>query len=443
MEITRQLRRDRINKRGFAPIHFTICWAGNRLRIGSGEVVRPEHWDEESHKVKAVKGSYYNQINPKLAAIEEAAETALYTAEQAHRLLSEEALRQALEPVLKPGKASATEATAPAAPLQQSLGFFQLMEQWIQESARKLHPTTFRPMAKTSLAGLKATKARFEQFSATKKVPLTLQGMDNAFYMAFREYMMDELGQETNTFGKHIARLRTFLAWCEEQDLPVNRRYRKFAVPKVYVGVDALTEHELRRIQRLDFSSEEVQKRLLEIHKATHSKANSDQMPNYQAWAAHVRLARDKFLECAYTGLRISDAERLAWHHVKGQMIHLKAGKTQRECYIPFYDDSLFHLVALANAYEHRSHDDLLLPTCYRVNEFLKIVQQLAGITRLNLTTKLGRKTFVTLKLYQGVPTRSIMQATGHTTESSFNHYVGVDTISLLEQFMRRSPNAA
>ena len=442
MEITRQLRRDRINKRGFAPIHFTICWAGNRLRIGSGEVVRPEHWDEESHKVKAVKGSYYNQINPKLAAIEEAAETALYQAEQAHMLLSEEMLRQALEPVLHPEKAPAAEPVAAATP-PQSLDFFHLMEQWIQESARKLHPTTYRPMAKTSLAGLQATKHRFEQFSATKQVLLTLQGMDNAFYMAFREYVMDELGQETNTFGKHIARLRTFLAWCEEQDLPVNRRYRKFAVPKVYVGVDALTEHELRRIQRLDFNSEPVQQHLLELHKATHSKANAEQKPNYQAWAAHVRLARDKFLECAYTGLRISDAEKLAWHHVKGQMIHLKAGKTQRECYIPFYDDSLFHLVALANSYEHRSPDDLLLPTCYRVNEFLKVVAQLAGLTRLTLSSKVGRKTFVTLKLYQGVPTRLIMQATGHTTEASFNRYVGVDTISLLQEFMRRSPNAA
>lgn len=443
MEITRQLRRDRINKRGFAPIHFTICWAGNRLRIGSGEVVRPEHWDEESHKVKAVKGSYYNQINPKLAAIEAAAETALYNAEQAHMLLSEEVLRQALEPVLHPGKAPAAEPAVVEAPAPPALNFFQLMDRWIQESARKLHPTTYRTMAKTTLAGMGATKSRFEQFSEAKHFPLTIEGMDNAFYMAFREYVMEELGQEVNTFGKHITRLRTFLAWCEEQDLPVNRRYRKFAAPKVYVGVDALTEHELRRIQRLDFSSEEVQKQLLEIHTNSHATAHSPELQRYKAWAAHVELARDKFLVCCYTGLRISDAERLGWEHVKGQVIHIKTGKTNAECYIPFYDDALFHLVALAGSYEHRSHDGLLLPTCYRVNEFLKVVQQLVGLTRLNLTTKLGRKTFVTLKLYQGVPTRSIMQATGHTTEVSFNRYVGVDTISLLQQFMRRSPNAA
>jgi hypothetical protein len=31
-----------------------------------------------------------------------------------------------------------------------------------------------------------------------------------------------------------------------------------------------------------------------------------------ETWVAHVELARDKFLQCCYTGLRISDADRVA-----------------------------------------------------------------------------------------------------------------------------------
>jgi hypothetical protein len=95
--------------------------------------------------------------------------------------------------------------------------------------------------------------------------------------------------------------------------------------------------------------------------------------------------------------------------------------------------------VALASRYEHRSALDLLVPDCYRANEFLRVVQRLAGISRLKLTTKIGRKTFVTLKLYQGVPARLIMQPTGHQTEEAFNHYVGVDELRLVEEFMRKS----
>jgi hypothetical protein len=102
--------------------------------------------------------------------------------------------------------------------------------------------------------------------------------------------------------------------------------------------------------------------------------------------------------------------------------------KTDVTVYIPF-DDDLFKPVTLAGRYEHRSPLDLLVPECYRANEFLKVVQRLVGITRLNLTTKIGRKTFVTLRLYQGVPA----QATCHRTEEAFNHYVGVNQLQLVE----------
>jgi hypothetical protein len=54
------------------------------------------------------------------------------------------------------------------------------------------------------------------------------------------------------------------------------------------------------------------------------------------------------------------------------------------------------------------------------------VVQRLVGLTRLYLTTKIGCKTSVTRKLYQGVPAQLIRQATGPRTEEAFNHYVGV-----------------
>jgi hypothetical protein len=86
--------------------------------------------------------------------------------------------------------------------------------------------------------------------------------------------------------------------------------------------------------------------------------------------------------------------------HVHGQMLVFdNSAKTGVTVYTPFYDDDLFTPVALAERYEHRSSLDLLVPECYRANEFLAHVQQLAGITRLKLTTKIGRKIFVTLKL--------------------------------------------
>ncbi|GAB2954530.1 hypothetical protein GCM10027048_19960 [Hymenobacter coalescens] len=439
MEITRQLRKDKLTKKGFAPIQITICWAGHRVRVFSGEKCRPEHWDADDSRVKAIKGSYYAQINPKLDAIQNAAELAQDAAEQQRRRLTEDELLAAVEAVLKPQEDAV--APPPAEPADERPEFFQLMSRWIEEYEQKVNPRTYRPIPPRTIEALRSTQHRFEQFAQATGQEPTLAGMNPEFYDAFRRYVLEDLGQELNTFGKHISRLRTFLTWCEEQDLAVNRRYRKFVAPSVYVGVDALTEAELRRLQALDFASAEVQQRLLELRGATHEKGNDAARWSFQQWAANVELARDKLLECVYTGLRISDADLLSWQHVKqDQLIHLRAGKNQHLCYIPFYDDELFHLVALARKYEARTGGTLLVPKCYRVNDFLKVVQELAGIKRLSLTTKIGRKTFVTLKLYQGVPQRLVMQATGHTTEKAFNHYVGVDTLKLLQEFVRKSP---
>jgi len=39
MEVTRQLRRERVDKKGLAPIQLTFCWDGQRLRLPSGREV--------------------------------------------------------------------------------------------------------------------------------------------------------------------------------------------------------------------------------------------------------------------------------------------------------------------------------------------------------------------------------------------------------------------
>lgn len=62
---------------------------------------------------------------------------------------------------------------------------------------------------------------------------------------------------------------------------------------------------------------------------------------------------------------------------------------------------------------------------------------RLAGLTRIPLTSKVGRKTFATLKLAQGVPRTTVMQATGHTTERSFNRYVGIDEDELVASYRK------
>ena len=439
MKISRELQRDKVNTDGLAPIRLVVSWEGKRLRIGTGCLVKPVHWDGGQQLVQVRPGTSHSSINPLLTGASNAAGKAAELAREQLRRLPEAELRTAIEAALKPAPAEAPVPGLPAA----ALGFEALQRQWIADQVHKPRGQSGRPLAPTTRAGFEATLQRFLAYEQARGRPLVLAELDLAWYQDFRTYMLDELGQGLNTFGKHVARLKAFLAWAElEQDLPVHRHYRKFTAPKKRARVDALSEAELQHIAGLDFGDGPTRARLLalrlELGRATGKHQDDD---SAEAWIGHVELARDKFLECCYTGLRISDANRAAWKHVHSQTCSCSTTRPRPSItvYIPFYDDDLFKPMALAGRYEHRSPADLLVPECYRCNEFLRVVQRLVGISRLKLTTKIGRKTFVTLKLYQGVPQRLIMQATGHQTEEAFNHYVGVDELRLVEEFMQKS----
>ena len=437
MKITRQLRLDRLAADGTAEIQLTINWEGNRLRLGTGAAVLPVQWDEQLQLVRVAKGSPYAAVNPRLNRAAEAAAEAQQTATKQGRKLPKDELKAAVAASLR-----LTPVAAPEPVTKPATDFETLQRRWIADQVNKPRGETGRPLAKTTRAGFEATLQRFLQYEQARGLTLRVEALDLPFYQDFRTYMLEELGQGVNTFGKHIARLKTFLSWVEgELDLPVHRHYRKFKAAKKRIQVEALSEKELRQVATLDFRNPATREQLLalrlELGRSTGKHQDTD---SAEAWISHVELARDKFLECCYTGLRISDANRAAWEHVRGNLLVLdNTAKNEATVYIPFYDDDIFQPVALASRYEHRTPFELLVPECYRTNEFLRVVQRLVGLTRLKLTTKIGRKTFVTLKLYQGVTTRTIMQATGHQTEEAFNHYVGVDELKLVEEFMRKA----
>jgi hypothetical protein len=275
-------------------------------------------------------------------------------------------------------------------------------------------------------------------FEEHRGQPLQLEQMNLVdFYGPFREYVVEHLGREINTFGKCIAHLNTFLTWCDtDRELPVHRQYRKFVVPSRYVGVDALTQDELVSIAGLDFWSSRLRERIYALY-PDKQNLGIEGKP-FVDYYHEVELARDKFLQCCYTSLSIQDADAVGPDDVRDGIIYWERGKWGNACHIPYYDDAIFKPVALTAKYAGRSAQ--LVPPCPLVNRHLKLIARLVNLTRLELTTKIGRKSFVTLKLFQGVPQRMIMMATGHTTEQSFNHYVGVDVLKLLEQFKMYAP---
>jgi integrase len=450
MEVTRQLLTERASKQGLARIQLTFCWAGQRLRLSSGQKVAPTDWDARRERAKARPGTYLDDINAVLDRYADAATAAEHEAVMAGRHLDKAAMKAEIE--RRYAELAAEAAGLPAVPPPPPPApptFPQYYDRWLGEQSRSVNLRTGQRLSQVYLVSLANSLRVFQDFAAHAKHPLTLEGMTPAFYQQFQTYFFQQRGQGLNTFGKHIRALKSFLGWCEANDLPVSPRFHKFQAPDASTGTDALTQPELLALAGLDFFTEEA-RALVRQHFEALDAAVADQprrrgqrrsqVDDYRILERLRMLerARDKFLQCAYFALRISDANKLAPRHLDyaRHVARLKAGKTQLPCVIPFLDDDVFKPVALVEKYR-----PLGLPTCLPVgtglDDYLPAVARLAGLTRIPLTSKVGRKTFATLKLAQGVPRTTVMQATGHTTERSFNRYVGIDEDELVASYRK------
>ena len=432
-----------LNKAGYAPIQLTASWAGLRVRESTGERTKPEWWDATLDEVRNVKGSYAANINGRLHELKNGLARAHQAAADQHEQLSEAQVREVLRSVRNPDQAAAPVATPEAQEFEQDLTKLSvpaLFNIWMLEQGAKVSKKTGRPRARTTLSNLNGSYEKLLEFEQVRNEPLQLLTMDlRRFYQPFWKWFTEDLGQSINTFGKHMSRYRTFMEWCQDRDLKVNRQYKDFEAPSLYVGVDALSEEELLEIANLDFTSAPVRNRLYYGYSA--KQGGTMESPEVLAYLQEVELARDKFLQCAYCGMHIADADaarRRDIKHVPGikdRVLEINRGKNLNPCYVPFFDDGVFKPVALAAKYAGQT--DELVPRCPKVNAHLKTIARLVGLTRLELSTKIGRKTFVTIKIMRGTPQRIVMMATGHTSEGSFNRYLGVDLAKLLEQYRK------
>jgi len=159
MKLTRQLRLDALAKDGTSPIQLTITWEGNCLRLGTGAVVRPEHWDGSQVKVQA--GTPHASINPRLNRASEAAAEAQALATKQGRKLPKDKLKAAVEAALHLAPVAEQQAMAVVAATEAAaITFESLYRAWLHEQLRRPRGRSGKPLAKTTKAGFLATLQR-------------------------------------------------------------------------------------------------------------------------------------------------------------------------------------------------------------------------------------------------------------------------------------------
>jgi hypothetical protein len=162
MKITRQLRLDALAADGTAPIQLTITWQGNRLRVGTGAVVRPEHWDGQ--QVKVQKDTPHASINPRLNRATEAAATAQDEATKQGRKLPPAELKAAITAALT----LAPVADEAPVPNLVATDLATLYPRWLREHLHKPRGRTGKPLSQTAKAGFQATLERFLKYEEAR-----------------------------------------------------------------------------------------------------------------------------------------------------------------------------------------------------------------------------------------------------------------------------------
>ena len=248
-----------------------------------------------------------------------------------------------------------------------------------------------------------------QEYEKKRKIRLEFRSITQTFFNDFVAFLQ-ELGLSTNTIWHKTVSLKAVMKAANEQELTDNTKYQLFKNVSEESQAIALSENELDILARFDFSS-----------------------------SARLERTRDLFLVGCWTGLRFSDFTRIREENIKDDMITIQQQKTNEFVTIPLHPVFL----RIWEKYSGNLPGNI---SNQKFNDNLKDVCREAGLTEhvIKSITKGGKKqttiyekwqlvsshtarrSFATNLYKSGFPSISIMQITGHKTESSFLKYIKV-----------------
>lgn len=389
-------------------VYLFYNFNNERLKYSTGEKILPRYWDFTKQKAKKTpQFPQHLEFNQKLKNIEMAIDTTYLRLVNSKVTITPELLKAEINKELE------------ISPKGQINGLIE----WIKAEVELMK----QDKKHGSIQVYNALVKHLEGYSKKHKTKLTFDKIDFDFYDKFKDYMIKDKKLLTNTFGKQVKTLKTFLNLATDKGVNTNTTYKKsyFKSPQETVDHIYLTDEELNKLYSLNLSNK-----------------------------PYLDRVRDLFLMGCYTGLRFSDFTQLKKEHIKviegREYLNVITHKTSERVVIPMmpvvrliwdkYNGELPRAISNQN-----------------MNVYLKELGELAGFNEMVIvkrtsgnedrvtkkpkyqliSTHTARRSFATNAFLGKVPTISIMKITGHRTESSFMKYIKVsqerNAINLME----------
>lgn len=248
--------------------------------------------------------------------------------------------------------------------------------------------------------------------------------IDLNFHSGFLKYLKKN-EYAPNTINKFFTLLKAALSKLEVEGVTINPDIRSalfYKPPSIEIDTIYLNENQIQAIKQVQLNETEL------------------------------ILARDNFLLGLRTGLRVSDFLKLQNYNIKENYLHVQTKKTDKRVIIPIHQD-VAEILKKNNGLPENLSDQ-------KFNKHVKVICKKAGLDKIVYGAKVSiedgkkrkrfgkfpfyelvsshicRRSFAT-NLYGKLSNLTIMQITGHKTETSFLRYIKISSLEHAEKLKK------
>ncbi len=373
--ITIELRLDKANEIGEAPIHFRVVKNRKSSRISSGLRIPIKFWDDKN---KRVKKGFPNSTRFNAYLLQKHSELQ-------EQIVSEEGLK----------KSMTTKQLKEKLVGKKPEDFFSFADEVVNNYRAEGKISTYITHSST----IKTLK------EYVKHQSLAFQDITPEFLAKYERYLSKTMELKTNTIHKHLKFLRKLF-------------------------------NDAFRLDKIEYQHNPFPKYKLKLEKTTRTFLSDEELKAIEDLATvpgeKMDLHKNMFIFASYTGgLRISDILKLQWQNFDGTHIHISIHKTKTQLSIKLPNKAIeiinkykkpnkkatdFIFPMLENDVDlknpEQSYSSISSATAY-INKNLKILAKKAGIER-PLSFHISRHTWATRALKKGISIDKVSKLMGH-----------------------------
>ena len=375
-------------------IWFNPQNGGERIRIYTGDKIRPDQWEGgEEQRAKTPRKGAESESNKRINGSNDRMRKRLLDYWQECRAVGWLPTAKQLRAVVEPEEAAAPAPEHPH-PLSDFVTYLERMTKKNTPNTVKSHRTTYNHLV---------------AFASQSRRSLEYADLSIGWKDRFGAYLAEEKRLADSSVNKQLKILKEFLADAADRGRTPRIDVRGWGWKFVDPAVVSLSSKELAQLEALT------------------------DLP------AYLENARGLWLLMAYTGLRYSDAMSLKPEHDKGDVLKLVPKKTT-DIKVEVYVRKCTR--RLLDKWWRKELRPISNP---KLNEYIKVVCERAGINELTekityygqtsrpekvavpkyqrISCHTARRTFTTLSLAKDIPLQVVMQATGHVNTRTTLRY--------------------